>query len=354
MMHLLVINVIIILILLIIACVLTISDNYHVTNHEVMIDEFYKKHLRRFADPVVKRFYHNKDSYFIKRSLQRFLEQVSKGREYCKQYSVVITGLLRDCRHNIPFVKHYFRQMSSMFANVLMVIVENDSTDGSRADLLAWAEEDDRVVILCDNNMFVNQPTCRIQQFASSVMNNNATPDRIERLAYLRNIYLDYIRNHEWLQTFDYMMVLDLDLKGHIFDDGIFHTMCMFEENPTINAISCNGIIYRLGETLIYYDSFAYVEPNATYIWDTIEQKSRHDRYVNKIISKRYQDTIDLDLVFSAFGGLCVYRMNVILNKNFQYDYSRDGFACEHSFFNKHIPNMYVNPRLVFLIMNNH
>ena len=339
---------------LIVAYVFTRRDNYKETNNASLIDELYKKNVQRFADPVVKRFYHNKDSYFIQKSLDAFFNQVSRGKQYCKQHSVVLAGLLRNCKHNIPFIKHYFRQMSDMFANVFMVIVENDSTDGSRADLLAWAKEDQRVVILCDNNLSINQESCRIQQFESSVMNHHATSERIERLAFLRNIYLDYIRNHEWLQTFNYLMVLDLDLKGHIFNDGIFHSLCMFQENPEINGISCNGIIYRLGETLIYYDSFAYVEPNAKYIWDTMEEKSKHDRYVNKIISKRYQNTIDLDPVFSAFGGLCIYRLNVILNKNFQYEHSQDGYACEHSFFHKHIPNFYVKPRLVFLILNNH
>lgn len=344
--------IIIILILLILAFVFTVKE-HHTTNDKI-IDAYYRKHFNRFADPVVKRFYQNKDSFFINNSLNKYLEQVIKGKEYCKEKNLVIAGLLRNCKHNIPFLKHHVQQMSKVFTNVFMIIVENDSTDGSREELLLWSEENKNIVILCDNNLVINQKFCNIQKFKTEFSNHDADSARIKRLAFLRNIYLDYIRNHEWLRTFDFLMILDLDLKGYIFEDGLFHSLNMFQENHLINGISCNGIIYKLGETLIYYDSFAYIEPNAKYVWNTIEQKNEHDRYVNKIISKRYQDTIDLDPVFSAFGGLCIYRMNMIINKKINYDYSVDGYACEHSFFNKNISNIYVNPRMIFLIMNNH
>lgn len=315
------------------------------------LDAFYQQHFHRSPDFLVRQFYTNRPTPFVRESLQLYLHQTFRGKQHGFSRRLVIAGLLRNGSQNIPTLKKYLLQMTTIFQDVRVVIVENDSMDGTREALLAWAHADPRIVILCDDTKTVNTPVCTIPTFSMELMmSHGESSQRIRRMAFLRNIYLKYVRDH-W-KDYDYFMVLDMDLFGTIFNDGIFHSLDMFATDPGINGICCNGIIQN-ERMFVYYDSFAYIPPNSSYIFNTISDKVVHDTYVHTKITEKYLHSIDLDRVFSAFGGLCIYRMEAVAHEYIWYGFSDTGFACEHSFLNRHIPNLFVNPRMIFLIASN-
>lgn len=318
-----------------------------------IVNDFYLKEFSRFPDPIVLHYLSRRDDNFIAHYLETYKTDTLLGREYIKKKRLVVAGLIRNCEYNIPFIKKMYEQLKPLFEELVMVFVENDSIDKTRENLLSWAKYDKNIIVLCDDYLNTNQDKCTIHWADYSIMDDySVDASRIGRLSKLRNVYLNYVKNQ--LNLFDYLMVIDFDLTGHLFMDGIYHTFAKFSQNVSINMISCNGLVSTVGKPLFYYDSFAYVDKDANYIFKTKAEKTRHDAYVNNVINKRYATSIDLDPVFSAFGGCCFYRVNKILNPRIKYDYERNGFACEHSFLNKNIPNCFVNPKLIFIINNHH
>jgi hypothetical protein len=174
---------------------------------------------------------------------------------------------------------------------------------------------------------------------------------RIKKMAMLRNTYLDYIKRY--YSHFDVALVMDMDLDGTLFMDGVFHSMFLFQQKSHIDAIACNGLL-RKKNTFVYYDSFAYVPLNEEIEWQTLFDKHSHDVEVGRYVTQRYLDgkrPLELDRVRSAFGGACLYRVASLLGKS--YGYSQKGFACEHSYLNTRLKHVYVNPRMIFLIESN-
>lgn len=341
-----------IMVVVIIACVyfLVFHRDGYKSN---LVNDFFLKEFSRFPDPIVLHYLSKQDNNFIAQYLDGYKKETIFGREYMKSKRLVIAGLIRNCEYNIPFIQKMYEQIKPFFQEVMMVFVENDSTDKTREKLLAWAEQNANIIVLCEDYLYTNQDKCTIQWADYSVMDEySVEATRIGRLSKLRNVYLNYVKNQ--LNLYDFMMVIDFDLTGHLFMDGVFHTFAKFSQNVSINMISCNGLVSRIGKPLFYYDSFAYVDKDAHYIFKTKAEKTKHDAYVNNIINKKYATTIDLDPVFSAFGGCCFYRVHKILNPRIKYDYERSGYACEHSFLNKNITNCFVNPKLIFIINNHH
>lgn len=324
-------------------------DNF---NNET-INNFFLQEFERFPDPIVMNFLYKNDLNFVQSYLEQYKKDTKLGKNFIKTQKLVIAGLIRNCGYNIAYLRKMYETLKIYFASVIMIFVENDSNDDTRKRLLDWAAKDKDIIILCEDTLEINHRTCHIKWADYTIMDDySVDSSRIGRLSKLRNIYLNYVKNK--LNIYDFLMVLDYDLNGHLFLDGIFHTFSKFSQNISINMISCNGLVSRIGKPLFYYDSFAYVDKDANYIFKSKEEKIKHDVYVNKIINKRYSTSIDLDPVFSAFGGCCFYRISKILHPKIKYDYERNGFACEHSFLNKNISNCFVNPKLIFIINNYH
>jgi hypothetical protein len=169
-------------------------------------------------------------------------------------------------------------------------------------------------------------------------------------MSYLRNLYHEYIKIN--FKTFDYVGVLDMDLKGVLYEDGIFHSVQMMEKDRQIDAVACNGMLWEDSiQQYQYYDSFAHIDVGEPYIFETGKDKQLHDVYVHNSVSHRYRYYEEPREVMSAFGGFCLYRRGSFFHS--RYNYSPTFFSCEHAFFHAKMTKLYVNPRNVFLILEN-
>lgn len=303
--------------------------------------KFYAGHFGRSIDPVIQTFYENKTFHQMKKDVLLYQSRVKSGKKSLSNMSVILTGLLRNGQDVIPSLEKFYNEWKTMCPQSIFLIVENDSNDNTKPMLIEWTKKDPSVILVCESpNSCTN--------IAKEFKDEDKSPHwkRIHRMADLRNLYLQYIRQHD-LWFYDYLIVIDLDLVGTIFWDGVHDSFFHLEQDKSIDGMSCNGIMIDQG---VYYDSFAYIQKNEPYEWDTRMDKRSHDEDVLKYITEKYTRNMDLDHVTSAFGGFSIYRLRSVRNKKAKYNYSNQKYSCEHTHFNRAFSKMMVNPRMIFLI----
>jgi len=315
---------------------------------------FYINNFKRAPDPISSKYYINKNESSLLSELAIYKNQVEKGLKYVQTKGIIFCGLVRNSEDNIPFLKNFYSTMKAICKKSVFIIIENDSIDSTREKLLQWKEEDPTIILLCDYNQDGNVKVCNISGHTQVYKDKTPHVARIRKLAYLRNIYIDYINYYLKNDDFDYMVVLDLDLNGNIFMDGILHSFYQLKMDLNISAIACNGMV-KTGTSqesyFKYYDSFAFVELGETHEWNNEYDKYSHDEDVLNYVTQKYQNNMNLDEVTSAFGGFCIYNLEDIIKNKARYDYSKNSkLSCEHSHFHKNLNKIVVNPRMIFLI----
>jgi len=351
-------DVLLIVILLILFAILVFSvisglmESYQ--DKSLAVFQFFHKNLDREVDPVTARYFSKFNEATIEKELRNYMNQCRTGRNFLQDKAIVLAGLIRNAEDNIPFLRSVYHDMRLASRRTAFLIVENNSTDGTREKLLAWNAEDPTVTVLCDLDKPPNEPSCRLDGHEHFYQDKSPSTNRIRKLAYLRNIYLDYIEKMPEFSGYDFLIVMDLDLQGRLFMDGIYHSFYHFEKEPDTSAIACNGMIRDANNRFVYYDSFAFAEIGDQTEWNTDFDKSSHDQDVLLYTTERYSRDMSLHKVASAFGGMCIYRLSEFRERKNRYTHSSDNrLSCEHVHFNKHFKNFYVNPKMMFLIDRN-
>jgi len=190
-------------------------------------------------------------------------------------------------------------------------LVESDSRDGTVRVLSRLACQDPRFSFVSLGNL------------------EEVFPDRTNRLAHCRNIYLEYLEKNREAWNPDYVVVADFDGVNDLIDVNGFDS-CWREHSWDVMAAN------RAGP---YYDVFALRATGwqvSDCFFDYESDVSRGSRasiaFYHHVVSK--MKTIDrngsLLPVWSAFGGLAVYRSDVLRGVR----YSGVGLAgnaqCEH------------------------
>lgn len=98
-------------------------------------------------------------------------------------------------------------------------------------------------MILCRDAFSVNTAECDISHLFSDPQDTDHSPrpDRIYRMAFLRNIYMDHIRHY--YPKFDFLCIMDMDLHGSLYMDGYKHAIRLLSDK-TRDAVACNGMIH--------------------------------------------------------------------------------------------------------------
>jgi len=157
-------------------------------------------------------------------------------------------------------------------------------------------------------------------------------------MAYYRNKYLDYVKNY---LDYEYLIVLDTDIKGGYSWDGVANTFSWFEELDAV-AIGSNSLIYEnreSGPLRLYYDCLAYRRLNQP------KGLAHNSSEINLLCYNRGENPIRLN---SCFGGLCVYKL-----KDFKMDFSYKEYDCDHvtlhDQMNESGLNVFMNPSQIVL-----
>jgi hypothetical protein len=247
--------------------------------------------------------------------------------------SVLICGLIRDgddvLEKQIEMMDNAFRD----FKNVGFIIIESDSRDATPEILSRISQRRSDFNYICLGKL------------------ESTIPNRIQRLRFCRNKYVEFIRNSN--KKYDFIVVADLD--------GI---------NSKLTRESINSCFYTdfswdmcsANQACGYYDLYALraegwcekdilreiqlrgVNKSPREMFD-LRTKLIYDQM--KVIPRNHS-WISVD---SAFGGLAIYQATIFE----EFDYTSEGkhneIQCEHVDLHLRMSNsgklLYINPRLI-------
>jgi hypothetical protein len=269
-----------------------------------------------------------------------------QGKQHAKNSRVVICGLIRDGQDKLSQNITLIEKIAKMFSDYRILVVENDSEDATRNVLLEWAKRNPKVSVL---GCGVNEPVCKMRM--PPTIGHEISNRRIEKMAILRNIYIDYIKNH--LSDFDYLLIYDFDLVGYIYKDGIKDSFNILHNEPNVQGITANGVIGSR-----YYDPFAIFGQDSPSCFDNEVEKRLDEKrlLLDGVVPStndkefRFRPNHGLIPVKSAFAGLAIYRIPRILNTNASYTAKCPGITCEHTAFAEALGGIYINPKMVLFI----
>jgi len=198
---------------------------------------------------------------------------------------ILICGICRDIEQYVPWAIQNIEELGERFTDYHVFLYENNSADQTNFLLSEWATHNSRIT------------------FVSEVLAESELPfHRTERLALARNKVLQMARD-ERFADFAYLLWADLDFACQWPTDEIVNTI---ESSEDWNVVSANGI-FREG---IYRDRLAFrskdyplgPEVLGPCFWEDLEKSwfklSTEENWLP---------------VYSAFGGLAIYKTKEIL-----------------------------------------
>ena len=331
------------------------------------VEEVFEKQVGRPLDPIHKSLF-STSSYLMEeeendsmksrkeneweRKMNKYMYYFQKGKKECASKKIVLTGLLRNSEKAIGLWQKWLERFVKEWKDYRIVLSENNSTDETRPLLLQWQQKNKKVILLCDDEEKINHKECKLTGiFERQYEGQNLAPDqeRIQKMSILRNLYHDYCCKH--FSDFDYVLVIDFDLNGDLYFDGIYHSIGLFTEDESLDAVACNGMLWNSDKKdFEYYDSFAHIDKGESYLFSSFLAKQQHDEYVHSTVNDLYRNFESPREVESAFGGACLYRTKPFCEG--KYSYSDEFLSCEHGHFHQNM-KLSVNPHMVFLIMGN-
>jgi hypothetical protein len=177
-------------------------------------------------------------------------------------YRLVVAGMLRDSKCQSPHkvVSHLHCALQKIRGTVskldVVVVCNRDETYKLLLSHEQSTHKDYRLHRLLAPESY--QTTQRAN--AKSVHSYNH--DRLKKMAHLRNVYLDYVRNHAELKTYDFLAVLDMDLMGVLDPHSRFASSLARLASSSYDGISCNGKLahWKNRSCYLYADTFAFVD----------------------------------------------------------------------------------------------
>lgn len=233
--------------------------------------------------------------------------------------TLVICGIVRNAerglRRNVPIIKSLCERAKDYH----VVVYENDSKDKTKILLESWHLMDmDRIHIsINDMGSPVSIPDRR-----KILSNPFFSKERINRMAELRNYYMDYIYKQNWIA--DYLIVVDLDV-AQLNLESILNS---FESNVEWDAVVANGYSTSPGLCRRYHDTYALCMFGDQHNPQTEEKIKLLAEKLGKL--KASDDWIR---VASGFGGLAIYRYEAVKGLRYVALPNQDNkveVKCEH------------------------
>jgi ribonuclease HI len=262
---------------------------------------------------------------------------INTGRGKLNQSNITICGIVRDCDNNLKKNIAIINALCDIAKDYHIVIFENDSVDSTKQVLQEWQKQRKNIHISLNDFHTTTIPK------RNKTVNRYFSKHRIEKMATYRNYYLEYIFTKQIVS--DYILVLDLDVKK-IPLNGILHSL---GESREWDCIAANGSIYSPSAWFKrrYNDAYALVECGMENIAQT-GQMIKQNQYRWAFL----KSGMPFIRVFSAFGGLAIYkyeaikdcRYSVIQNYDKQVEVRCEHFSLCKQMVDKGFDKIYINP----------
>jgi hypothetical protein len=213
-----------------------------------------------------------------------------------KKMRLAVCGLARNCASKLPATIRFVETLSTYFKSTTIVVVENGSRDKTRVILNNWADS-------CSSLHIIDGKVPGEENASDTNANPYYSFKRVSRLAALRNQYLDFLKAQAVAP--DFVLVLDFDVD-RISLEGVLDS---FTREADWDVATAYG--YSLSPTLLerYHDTYALVplgEENILQLETGL-----------KAIQRNWKQDIassELVRVYSAFGGLAIYKYKQIID----------------------------------------
>ncbi len=263
---------------------------------------------------------------------------------------VLVVGTVSNVGHIIHKEVSRVLQALEPHAQVQFYLVESDSNDSTVQELTRIGNEDQRV------------------SFISLGSLKREISNRIERIRFCRNKYVEYIRSRHQENGWEFIVVADLDGMnrklsslgiGTSFSSGLNWNACFANQRNgyyDLYALRCKDWVsedvFSVYQFLKVSNPFVPSSRNRYLRW---LQEFRHfDRLrKNAIYNKmrKISPTENWIAVDSAFGGLGIYRPEVFLRFNYDSQNLSSTVYCEHIDLNYQCReanfSLYINPALI-------
>jgi len=229
--------------------------------------------------------------------------------------SIVIGILAKNCSQALKKNIQLVEDLGSRFSDYYVVILENNSVDGTKKVISSWAARNKKVISVTRDNMIE-----RTSPKGLNIRFPGVSPFRIGRIAQCRNILLNEIRSRFCP---DFVCMIDADLYG--FDvDGIVDSIHNAPQGW--GALFANGqnlCLGKLDKTKTFpsqYDCYAYLPEGADYRDSSycVYKRKEQDRLcyeMNKLLESNNSDYLKIT---SAFGGIGVYKFESIRELSYE------------------------------------
>jgi hypothetical protein len=224
-----------------------------------------------------------------------------------------VVGIAKDCgstiQREIPRLKKVF---SPMFDEIYFHVIESDSSDGT-AEVLAKLQ--------------VTHPTLSFETLGNL---SKFYPDRIARLRFCRNQYVNFLRkflSHTYAES--HVLVVDLDIRNNALSRNALQKALASLQSWDALFANQRGLYYDIfalrhetwnnvnsaKEVLRLSPSLGKTAAKQVAIWDKM---------------KRINPSSAPIQVQSAFGGMGLYKSWIFREFDYSEDGETDAFECEH------------------------
>jgi glycosyltransferase involved in cell wall biosynthesis len=239
-----------------------------------------------------------------------YADVTCEGALLAARTSVVVVGLARDIAGILPASIDRIHSTARHFAKWKAIVVENDSTDGTKDVLTKWAgDKPDNVIVQMTDN---GRP--HLRGFERS---------RVVAMADYRNRCRDLVREHA--PDAELVIAVDLDAWGGWSQHGVINGVGWHARLPQAACMASTSLFKHPGSMIdgeipwCHYDNWAYR-------W--LGWSNRLGPWFTFWLPPPGAPPID---VCSAFGGLAIYKAKPYLEA----EYSGDNGDCEHVNFHR-------------------
>lgn len=265
-------------------------------------------------------------------------EVIANGFELMSKSSIAICSIVRNAdkllEKNIPHIEN----LRAKFKKSTVIVFENDSDDNTKSLLNNWSKNFNNVLVECEN---FNQNT--IPKKDLNGVNKFFSIERISKMVEYRNQYLEKLRNLNF--NYDYVIVIDIDIENFSLN-GIAHSFGLANQWDVVTA---NGYSYSSSLQRRYHDTYALVE-----IGNEFEAQTEQIIFNNQKKWSFLRSGTPMIPVYSAYGGLAIYRYQLLKNKKYEVVENLDkrvAIRCEHFALHEQIQNdtnsrIFINPEM--------
>jgi glycosyltransferase involved in cell wall biosynthesis len=263
------------------------------------------------------------------------------------QNKILLVGTVSNVAKTIEKELKIVKKAFGSFDKIEIFLVESDSTDNT-VEILKSLQQRDK------NFSFITMGKLSYKY-----------PNRIARIAYCRNVYVNFIKENFGKKCWQYVVVADLDGMNKKLRRKAINSC--FEINIKWDGMMANQ---KFG----YYDIYAlraknWVEMDCFLELQNLKNSNKipnvyQNRIINFVSNFNHFDNLREIAIFkkmkvisrksplieveSAFGGLAIYKANVFLNSNYD---SSNNEESEHVAFHRKLTNIgfsfYINPNLI-------